>query len=113
MLTTTTARRTVAVLMAALVAVLLVATGGTARASDTTDDAGTSHASRGHHAVRHAAVPVPQSHDRHGTHLDLASTPPTTHAHVAAVVSYVVDRVDVVRPGNDTVTPVGRAPPAL
>lgn len=113
MLTTTTARRTAAVLMAALVAVLLVATGGTARASGTTDDAGTSHASQGHHAVRHAAVTVPQTHDRPGAHLDLVSTPPTTFAHLTVAASYVVDRVDVVRPGTAVVTPVGRAPPAL
>jgi hypothetical protein len=113
MLTTTTARRTAAVLMATLVAVLLVATGGTARAADTTDDAGTAHAGQGHHALRHAAVPVPQAHDRHGTHLDLVSTPPTAHPHLAVPASYVVDDVDVVRPGVAVVSPVGRAPPAL
>lgn len=113
MLTTTTARRTAAVLMATLVAVLLVATSGSARASEQTTDAGTSHAGQDHHAVRHAAITVQQTPDRPGAHLDLASTPPVAAPAVGAATAPVVDGADDVRPGTTVVSPVGRAPPAL
>ncbi|MCW2769793.1 MAG: hypothetical protein JWR27_1226 [Aeromicrobium sp.] len=112
MLTRTTARRTAAVLMAALVAVLLVATGGSVRAAHQRVSAGPSHASVAGQAARHTTLTVADTHDRPGAHLDLTATPASEPAVVGAPATYVVEAAELVRPGVDAITAVGRAPPA-
>ena len=99
--------------MIALVAVLLFATGGSARAAHQRVSAGTGQSSASPHHGRQVDTAAPSIHDQQSHLLDLASTPPAS----SSAPDDVRAEATVVSPDSqlpaESVTAVGRAPPAL
>ncbi len=98
--------------MVALVAMLLVATGGSARATPARLSAGTGHTVAVPHAGRQVAAVGPTSTDQAPQHVDLACTPPAPVEVAPSPVGGQAAGQDGSWLSSETVTAVGRGPPA-